>query len=49
MELGAVVEHELGNIAGLSDVDALTNDVMGGVPGTGVRRNAVHTDAVLAS
>jgi hypothetical protein len=49
MDLLTVVEHELGHIAGANDLDALTDDVMSGVLGTGIRRNAVHTDAALAS
>jgi hypothetical protein len=49
MDLLTIVEHELGHIAGLNDVDALTDDIMSGVLGAGIRRNAVHTDAVLAS
>jgi hypothetical protein len=49
IDLLTVVEHELGHIAGLNDVDALTDDVMSGVLATGIRRNAVHTDAALAS
>jgi hypothetical protein len=49
MDLGTVVEHELGHVAGLPDLDALTDDVMSGVLGNGIRRNAMHTDAALAS
>jgi hypothetical protein len=40
IDLLTVVEHELGHIAGLSDLDALADDVMSGVLGIGVRRNA---------
>jgi hypothetical protein len=48
IDLLTVVEHELGHVAGLTDLDTLANDVMNGVLGVGVRRNAAHTDAVLA-
>ena len=40
IDLLTVVEHELGHVAGLKDVDALADDVMNGVLGTGVRRIA---------
>jgi hypothetical protein len=49
IDLLTVVEHELGHVAGLNDLDALANDVMNGVLGTGTRRIASHVDAVLAS
>ncbi len=49
IDLLTVVEHELGHVAGLKDLDALADDVMSGVLGVGVRRNASPTDAVLAS
>ena len=49
IDLLTVVEHELGHIAGLSDADALPDDVMNGVLGVGVRRNVSHVDAALAS
>ena len=49
IDLLTVVEHELGHIAGLDDLDASVNDLMSGVLGTGIRRNASHVDAVLAS
>ena len=49
IDLLTVVEHELGHIAGLGDLDAMSDDVMNGVLGTGVRRIASHADAVLAS
>ena len=49
IDLLSVVEHELGHVAGLTDLDALADDVMNGVLGVGVRRNASHADAVLAS
>jgi hypothetical protein len=49
IDLLTVVEHELGHVAGLGDMDNLATDVMNGVLGTGVRRIASHVDAVLAS
>ena len=49
IDLLTVVEHELGHIAGLGDMDALADDVMNGVLGAGVRRIASDTDAALAS
>jgi hypothetical protein len=49
IDLLTVVEHELGHIVGLSDLDALADDVMNGVLGAGVRRIASATDAALAS
>ena len=49
MDLSTVMEHELGHLAGSNDLDPLTDNVMSGVLGAGIRRNAVHTDAVLAS
>ncbi len=49
IDLLTVVEHELGHIVGLSDNDALPDDIMDGVLGVGVRRTASHADAVLAS
>jgi hypothetical protein len=39
IDLLSVVEHELGHIIGLKDADVLTDDVMNGVLGVGVRRN----------
>jgi hypothetical protein len=33
----------------LNDLDALTNDVINGVPGSGMRRNASRLDAVFAT
>ena len=48
IDLLTVVEHELGHVAGLSDLDALMDNVMSGVLGVGARRNACHIDAVLA-
>ncbi len=49
MDLATVVENELGHSVGSNGPDALTDDIMSSVPGTGIRRNAVHTDAALAS
>ena len=49
IDLLTVVEHELGHVAGLGDLDASVNDLMSGVLGTGTRRNASHVDAALAS
>ncbi len=49
IDLLTVVEHELGHVAGLSDIYAVTDDIMNGVLGTGIRRDIVHTDAMLAS
>jgi hypothetical protein len=49
IDLLTVVEHELGHIAGLGDLNTVADDVMNGVLGTGVRRLASHVDAVLAS
>jgi hypothetical protein len=49
MQLRTVVEYQLGQIASLNDVNALTDDFMSGVLGAGIRRNAVHRDTVLAS
>ena len=49
IDLLTVVEHELGHVAGLSDIYASTDDIMDGVLGTGVRRKPAHADAVLAA
>jgi hypothetical protein len=49
IDLLTVVEHELGHVAGLGDLDGAANDVMSGLLGTGIRRNASAADAVLAS
>jgi hypothetical protein len=49
IDLLTVVEHELGHVLGLNDLNALADDVMDGVLGTGVRRLVTHVDAVLAS
>jgi hypothetical protein len=48
IDLLSVVEHELGHIAGLNYLDASVNDLMNGLLGTGIRRNASQVDAVLA-
>jgi hypothetical protein len=37
IDLLTVVEHELGHIAGLDDVDVLSDSIMGRTLGTGVR------------
>ena len=42
----SVVEHELGHIAGLKDIETVSNDVMDSVLGVGVRRTASHKDAI---
>ena len=39
IDLLTVVEHELGHIAGLDDLDALADSLMSGVLGVGVRRD----------
>jgi hypothetical protein len=51
IDLLTVVEHELGHVLGLDDLDALTGDVMARTLGVGVRRNpgAQNVDAVFAS
>jgi len=49
IDLLTVVEHELGHVAGVGDLDAVSDDLMSGVLGTGVRRIASHVDAVMAS
>jgi hypothetical protein len=49
IDLLTVVEHELGHVAGLGDLDALADDVMNGVLSPGVRRIASHVDAALKS
>ncbi len=45
IDLGAVADRELGQVAGLQDLDALADDLMSAVAGGDVS----HTDAVLAS
>jgi hypothetical protein len=42
IDLLTVVEHELGHVLGLKDLDALADDVMSGVLGVGVRRNVAQ-------
>ncbi len=49
MDPSTVVDHELGNVTGLQDLDTLANDVMSGVLGSGIARNSSHSDAALAS
>ena len=49
IDLLTVVEHELGHVAGLGDLDASVNDLMSGTLGVGTRRNASPVDAALAS
>ncbi len=39
IDLLTVIEHELGHVAGLEDIDALVDGVMNGVLGVGTRRN----------
>jgi hypothetical protein len=48
IDLLTVVEHELGHVAGLSD-NNVSNDVMDGVLGVGVRRDVSAVDAALAN
>jgi hypothetical protein len=49
IDLPTVVEHELGHVAGVNDGDALTDDILSGVLGIGVRGDASQVDAALAS
>ena len=49
IDLLTVVEHELGHVLGLKDLDATTGDIMDGVLGVGTRRAASSVDAALAS
>ena len=39
IDLLTVVEHELGHVAGLGDLDASADNLMSGVLGVGVRWN----------
>ncbi len=39
IDLLSVVEHELGHIIGLENLDDMTNSLMSGVLGTGIRRH----------
>jgi hypothetical protein len=48
IDLLTVVEHELGHVLGLEDLGAVSDDLMSGVLGVGIRRKASVTDAVLA-
>ena len=51
IDLLTVVEHELGHIIGFDDLDALADNLMSSVLGSGIRRNPHfdRLDAVLAS
>ena len=49
IDLLTVVEHELGHVVGLKDLDAPTDDLMCGVLGVGVRRNPSYQDAIDAN
>ena len=51
IDLLTVVEHELGHVAGFDDLDALADNLMSGVLGTGIRRNPYPdcADMALAS
>jgi len=49
IDLLTVVEHELGHIAGLSDSNALPEDIMNSVLGVGVRRGVSAVDAAIRS
>jgi hypothetical protein len=49
IDLLTVVEHELGHVAGLKDLDDLAGDIMDGSLGVGIRRLVSATDAALAS
>jgi hypothetical protein len=40
IDLLTVVEHELGHVLGMGDFDATLDDLMSGILGDGVRRNA---------
>jgi hypothetical protein len=44
MDLLTVVEHELGHVAGLSDLDSSLSDLMSSTLGKGIRRNASASD-----
>ena len=50
IDLLTVVEHELGHIAGLDDLNAAADNLMSGVLGVGARRDpyAASVDQVLA-
>jgi hypothetical protein len=49
IDLLTVVEHELGHVIGLKDLNASTDDLMSGVLGVGIRRDPSHLDAVDAA
>ncbi len=51
MDLLSVVEHELGHLAGLGDLDWSDSGLMSGLLGTGIRRNATpkEVEAVFAA
>jgi hypothetical protein len=49
IDLLTVVEHELGHIAGVGDLNVVSDDLMSGVLGVGVRRDPSHQDAVDAA
>ena len=42
IDLATVAEQELRHLAGANDVDALADDIVGGVPGAGIRRTAMR-------
>ena len=50
IDLVTVAERELGHVAGVDDLDALGDNMMSGLLGTGVRRNPFlhHLDVVFA-
>jgi cyclophilin family peptidyl-prolyl cis-trans isomerase len=41
IDLLSVIEHELGHLAGFADLDALSDDLMSGTLGVGIRRDPV--------
>jgi hypothetical protein len=49
IDLLTVVEHELGHMAGLGDLDPLANDLMSGSLATGLRRTPQWADAVASA
>ena len=49
IDLLTVVEHELGHVLGLKDLNISTDDLMSGVLGIGVRRDPSHQDVVDAA
>jgi hypothetical protein len=49
IDLLTVVEHELGHILGLNDLDTASKDLMSGMLGAGARRNPTAIDAALAA